>query len=292
MGNVIVNSITRTPVDQGGGVWGGLGAGTAPPASTMTRIVSPEYTFTDDFEGTKDASFWAAGTSTTYGDSSADPANTGAVLAINYSAALAGSDSFAEQRFVFPDSVQVEMSYRVFVPANFTHRAESPGNNKLFALWSGSYGTAASNVSIVSEYNRATVNPAGGYPDLLFGEDGNNYGHSGIFDQSGDRVFLESEGAWHDFGVYIELAGQEGEYGTAEIWRDGTLILSNQWPLDIAYAAGGVPSSQQLAYSTRGNFLNRGYLMGWANSGFLDATSFEIDNFSLKTRTSSIGATY
>ena len=33
MGNVIVSSITRTPVDQGGGVWGGLGAGVTPPPS-------------------------------------------------------------------------------------------------------------------------------------------------------------------------------------------------------------------------------------------------------------------
>ena len=47
MGNVIVSNITRTPVSNGSN-WGSVAVVT-PPAATMTRIVSPEYTFTDDF---------------------------------------------------------------------------------------------------------------------------------------------------------------------------------------------------------------------------------------------------
>ena len=42
MGNVIVSSITRTPVAQGGGVWGGLGAGTVTPDSNYPEIPTEE----------------------------------------------------------------------------------------------------------------------------------------------------------------------------------------------------------------------------------------------------------
>lgn len=287
MGNVISN-VSHPQFDLGSGVRGGI----APTAINRTRIASPEFIFTDDFEGVEDGTFWGSGTRTAYGVTATQDVGYagGKVMSMDYQAAVVDADSSSEKRFVFPDCVQLEMAYKFYTPLNFIHRA--PGNNKLFALWSGAYGVTPSNISILSEYNKSTVGQAGSHPDLYLGEDGNNYGHSSYFDQSGDRIFLEGDGAWHDMHVYVELAGQEGEFGKVEIWLDDKLIISNEWLLDIQSDAGGIPSSQHIAYSTRGNFLNQGYLFGWANSGFSDATTFYVDDFSLKTRTSSIGATY
>lgn len=254
------------------------------PVIGQTKIVEPDWVFEDDFEGGEDGSVWGSSTRISYGVACSSDSNySSKVLQFNYQGDP--DNSFSEKRFAFPASTQVEISYRFFVPANYTHKAPG-GNNKLFALWSGSYGVAASNISILSEYNRSSTGQAGSHPDLYIGEDGNNYGHTSYFDQSGDRIFLENDGAWHNMHIYVELAEQEGAYGKAEIWLDNRLILSNEWPLDVQYDAKGVPSSQQIAYSTRGNFLDQGYIFGWANSGFDEETVFCVDDFVLKTRDS------
>ena len=51
MGNVRVSSITRTPVDQGGGVWGGLGAGPAPPAFAAQKLYTSQDMVAQGIDG-------------------------------------------------------------------------------------------------------------------------------------------------------------------------------------------------------------------------------------------------
>ena len=290
MGNVIVSNITRTPVSNGSS-WGSVVA----PSISRTRIVSPEYTFTDDFEGVRDNTFWEGATSATYGAAATQDAGYagGKVMSFLYEANGAQfPDSWAEQRMRFPACIQLEMSYRIFVPANYVHPAGAGGNNKVLAIWGGTYGTSASNVSCVVEGIFEGSGVSGSIPDLGIGYDGTNFGHS-RFDPSTDtdKIYLTQDGNWHEIGVYFVLPEAPGAYGKYELWLDDTLILSTDWDLAIADAAGGTPTSQQIGYSTRGNFLDQAYLLGWANSGFAADTTFYVDDFSLRTRSTSVGST-
>jgi len=262
---------------------GGYGS-VAGAVLTRTQIVSPEFTFTDDFTGIKDTSFWGDGTWVTYGADATGSGYAGKVLSMRYQAGASGVDSFSEQRFALDDAVQVEMSYRVFIPANYTHRNDAPGNNKIAAFWSGDIGITASNISL---YVESQPNSGNTKPDLYLGQDGANYGHTDRV--GGADIFLDSDGAWHDVAIYFELSEQEGEYGMMEVWLDDVLILGTHL---AGMTVVSPPIAEQIGYSTRGNFIDQGYIFGWSNAGFLEATTIYVADFSMKTRSTSVGATY
>ncbi|EAW30009.1 hypothetical protein GP2143_01150 [marine gamma proteobacterium HTCC2143] len=249
-------------------------------------IESPDWSFQDDFEGSQDTNFWGSQTSTTHGIScSSDPRASGNSLLLTYIPGVPdSSNGWAEKRFHIPvKAQQFEISYRQFVPANYQR---APGNHKNFVLWSGPYGKSASNISISSE-NWPTSD--GATPSVYIGVDGNNYAHSRISDEP---LMLENaQGNWQNVHIYVELAEREGDFGVFEIHRNGEFLTGTSHP-DIKPAWQQPPVDEHIEYSSRGNYIDQGYLMGWANGGFAETTIFCIDDFIIKANTTirSIGA--
>jgi hypothetical protein len=241
------------------------------------HLVNAEWSFDDDFEGAEDTTFWGDDAWVEFGvPCTRDPAHTSNVLRFRYlNREDFGSDhSWSEQRFHIPiDAVQLEISYDLFVPGNYVH---SPGNQKSVVVWSGPYGTSNANISIKTE-NWPTDN--GATPSVHIGVDGTDYGHSTI--PADPLMLIDGYGQWQRIHVYVELAEGPGDFGIFELRRDGVLITGTHHP-DVEPSWTGTPVPELISYATRGNFLDQGYLLGWANGGFAEETVFCIDNFSIR----------
>ncbi|MDN3638502.1 hypothetical protein QWY82_06745 [Simiduia curdlanivorans] len=252
-------------------------------------LVDPEWEFSDDFESpTPDASFWQGeGVYLRY--SIPDPTSSGnKVMEMKYVPNSEGSgDSWSEYDFrLGVNAVQLHMSFDIYIPEDYIHIEH---NHKLFYLWSGVYGTSNANISINSEMWGM---PGGASPSIYIGVDGNNYGHSMI---SGEPLIMKDrEGSWSRIDVLLQLAEDSHTKGSVEIYKDGVFITGTHHPqLQKAYTQAPL-GKNLIPFSTRGNFIDQGTLLGWANGadggGFLVDTVFLIDNFKIQAN-SKIGAT-
>ena len=266
------------------------------PLVNRTQILNPEFTFTDDFEGSM-PSFWGVGTNVRYGvAASQDPSYTGGnVLAFDYTGT--SPNSIAEQPFNVSNCLQVEISYRKFIPANYDQPITGSNNKVLVLRSDGSGAISTSNHAFSIECFARTNNIEGSVPYLQMGGQGINFDFSGWFsaspnDATQKRIYVDgTAGYWQEEAIYYVLPENGEEFGTLELWIDDELVISSDLNLDISSGAGGVPTSQQIIYNPTNNYINYGYLMGHANAGFLEATTFYIDNFSFKSRSTSVGAT-
>lgn len=250
-------------------------------ASAQREIVSPDWVFSDDFEAPFVEGFWRKGVYTEYGASdTTKPSNK--VLVMRYEPnSEGGGDSWAENDFRLGiNAKQLTVSFDMYVPKDYVH-VES--NHKLIYFWSGEYGTAAANVSVSSEmWGRA----GGANPSIYVGVDGSNYGHAML--ATTPLFITDAQGSWMHIDVYLELASTEGDYGVFEIYKNGQLYTSTDHP-ELQKAYKEAPEGVNLIkYSQRGNFIDQGTLMGWANGavdgGFLVTTRFLIDNFKITAR--------
>ena len=247
-------------------------------AAVEKTIENPDWSFQDDFEGAEDNNFWLGGAAQTHGATcSSDPNSSGKSLLLTYPTMSEGGHSWAEKRFVIPvNAQQLEISYNQFVPANYK---ASPGNHKNFVLWSGKYGNAASNIFIGSE---DWPTSSGATPSVYIGADGTNYEHSSI--NARPLMMENNQGSWQRMHIYVELAEREGDFGVFEIHRDREFLTGTSHP-DIKPSWGQPPVDEHIEYSSRGNYIDQGYLMGWANGGFTEETVFCIDDFTMKVNT-------
>lgn len=248
------------------------------PALSGEKVIgNPEWVFEDDFEGGK-ASFWGGGTNVVFGGactSDASKSSKTIVFTYNPQNDPLVADSWAEQRFAIPiKAQQLEISYRVFVPSNYLH---APKNHKGIVLWSGEYGKVNANVAVSSE--NWPVEGKGAKPSVYIGYDGVNYGHSTV--PNGPLMFVDGYGAWQRVHIYLELAKEPGDHGVFEVHRNGEFVVGTSYP-DIAQQYGMPPTSEQIGYATRGNFIDQGYVLGWANGGFRQTTVMCVDDFSIK----------
>lgn len=250
---------------------------TANIAHSQKSIVEPEWQFSDDFETLK-TEFWGHTAWAKRGEVCPGDSSKGKSIVFTYKPDTPeAGNSWAEQRFEFPiKATQIEISYDLFIPSNY-YRA--PKNHKNIVFWSGEYGMVQANIGVSSE---SWPEEAGGRPSIYVGVDGKNYGHSNI--KGGDVLMPNHQGAWQRVQVYLELATQPGDYGRFEIYRNQHVVVSSNHP-NIEPSWGQVPTSEQIVYSTRGNYIDQGYLLGWANGGFSEDTVFCIDNFEVKART-------
>ncbi|MBU2863957.1 hypothetical protein KO489_08910 [Reinekea forsetii] len=242
-----------------------------------------DFIIEDNFESLTESSFW---TSDAWADRSVNcPGSSeyGKSLVFTYAPDRPEEgSSWSEQRFEIPlNAVQIEMEYDLFVPANYV---KAPGNHKNFVFWSGTYGMAAGNLALVSE---SWPTDGGSTPSLSIGLDGNVYGHT--MNNNDDILYVNGLGSWINVHVYIELADSEDDFGVFDISKNGNLINGTSHP-NVEENWGAPVISQQVSYSSRGNFLKYGYLLGWANGGFSEVTQFCIDNFKFKAN-STIKAT-
>jgi hypothetical protein len=249
-------------------------------AVAQTKIVSPEWSFTDDFEGDLDKGFWLGGVSVDYGyDDPTDSSNK--VMKMSYRPNSEGAgDSWSEYDFsIGVNAVQVEMSWRQYIPTNYKHIER---NHKVFALWSGKYGVINSNISLMTEaWGSDKYN--GALPSLYIGMDGKNFGHT--MNANHTPIWEDYEGRWVYIHVYAELAKEEGDYGVFEVYRNGELITgTNSTTLSKSYDSA--PDGRNLIeYAERGNYLDQGTLLGWANGadsgGFENVIDFLVDDFKI-----------
>mgnify|MGYP000465824523 CR=1 FL=1 len=241
----------------------------------VSTIKTPEWSFSDDFEGSRNPEFWLGeGISLDYGyEDPTDPANK--VMAMRYLPnSEGGGDSWSEYDFRLGiDAMQVEMGWKMYIPTDYEH---IENNHKVFALWSGTYGKVNANISLSSE---AWGKDGGATPSVYVGEDGNNYGHAMRSDTP--LIWNDGLGKWIDIHIIISLAESEGEFGKMELFLNGQLLTGTHHP-NLTKPYGTAPESNEIIkFSSRGNFIDQGTVLGWANGeiGFGTETVFLIDEF-------------
>lgn len=180
-----------------------------------------------------------------------------------FQAAPSGVDSFAEQRFLIGRKVRkFGVRFSVYMldgteglGARYFHRDDAgPDNNKIIRLWNEPYGGG--------ETVGASVQPLGnGDSSLIFeySRDGQSIGNYGLGPVP--MITNATRGRWVDFAAYFAMAtGPDANDGVGIIMWDGRPIFVHR-KLDI--------------YSTLD--WDAGYLLGWANSGFLFDTPVFVD---------------
>jgi len=251
--------------------------------SDASTITDHDWSFYDHFSGGKNHDFWLGnGHNTDYGVTDpTDPSNK--VMAMTYIPNSEGSgDSWSEHDFKLPiQAVQIEMGWRMYIPPNYT---PIENNHKVFALWSGTYGKANAHISVSSE---AWGTPSGARPSVYVGVDGHNYGHAMLSTPTYIWEPQNGKGEWISIKVLLDLAEFEGDFGRLDVYKNGILLTSTHHPkLTKPYRSAPTPPSI-INYSTSGNFIDQGTVLGWANgdTGFREKTIFLIDDFYIKANT-------
>jgi hypothetical protein len=160
------------------------------------------------------------------------------------------------------------------------HQRSSPSNNKFLRLWSGNTsdgndGYSQFNVKVGASSDVGGVATG---DEQIYAEYGENmlgvgpFGTTGSQPSSSFADFLTDSyrGRWIDIRVHVKAATSANNNGVIQIWRDGAQVV-NATNLPT-YPSGGT-----------GNYYNYGYLLGWANSGFAQATSVYIDDVTIST---------
>jgi hypothetical protein len=275
----------------------GAGVGQGVGGATLTNTAGgggPQ--FTDDFSSgdlskVQSGISWASSTNAAVYTGFGRSGNN--CLRFTFAGGAAGSDSFAEQRFDLgagSNYTNVTIEWWAYYPdgteglgPKFVHRSDSPGNNKLFRLWKGNRGDGNNGYSSYYHKHGASsdrsANVAGDERAYLEWSDGgevdSNGSHYNTSAARGVENFITDahRGRW----IQIKCVNRSATIpytslpsdGIIEVWRDGTRVMN-----------GTTIDSYTWANPTQNGF-DFGYLMGWANSGFLQTTYLYIDDVSI-----------
>ncbi|MCF6225751.1 MAG: polysaccharide lyase [Xanthomonadales bacterium] len=183
-----------------------------------------------------------------------------------------GEDSWAEARFDLGGYYEeLSIKFDLYIPENYVHRANNAGqgwaNNKFFRLWTDTYSdlekVGATMYNQFDNGNSTTGNNT--YASSI----GNDYrtqasnGMSSSVTTAANFITLEGDrGKWMSVVIYIK-ASTDSSPAEFSLYKNGQLFLAttfnNNW----------VPGTQGY---------RKGYLLGWANSGFTEETILYIDN--------------
>lgn len=190
-------------------------------------------------------------------------------LALSYGGVADGADAFTEQRFELGTGArELWIRYSMYVPANYQHRSQShlgeSANNKGFIhLWHGDYGSGPG-VAAGFEFW-----PMGGGAESVttFHPFRPDIGH--LEPTAGRRLGISASdvGQWATITIHLRAASVANNDGVAEVWRRPTGAAA-----ELVYQRTDVPM-----YASPDTF-ERGYLLGWANSGFTETTVFRVDD--------------
>lgn len=238
--------------------------------------------FSDDFESGDRAKTENGFSWSNSGDNvfvSTDVALSGKYsLCFRFAGKPPGADAMAEQRFKLGGNyTELWVQFNVFLPKNYFHRAENPGNNKLMSLWSRDYQNTG-NLTVLHLWPEADGGSAVTYmvsdkKNRPLIKDG---GHPMLFELDKQR------GKWTEVTYHWRRQTSEtSSDGLVEMWRKvgsgpREKIISAE-NLDNTWGRDGGPSP---AY----NFVTEGYLLGWANSGFSEDTQICIDDVKFSTQ--------
>lgn len=164
--------------------------------------------------------------------------------------------------------------YFLYLPANFNHRNASGSDNTkgIMQSWSGTYGAVASNQYIGFEY--WPNGDGSSYLTFRAGRDGVDLAHTanGGESGSGNMFRLSERGKWLQIRIHVVLASGVGQTnGTIRAWK----WVEGQASAELLF------TKTNWGYSTRGNYIDSFYFLGWSNSGFNEQTDFYIDRFAI-----------
>lgn len=185
------------------------------------------------------------------------------------------SDAWSEARFfVGQPLTEIWLEWYIYYPsgteglgsATYAHRSVGgPTNNKFLRLWGGTYSSG----------NKHGMSGRPGLNSItrLFGEwkpNGTDMSfHPNLGTPSAELIGASDLGQWHRFRWHSAMATSgSAEDGVMELWWDDSKVGSSM-RLDI--------------FDTNQNFVDAGYLLGWANSGFSSLTYIWIDDFRVFT---------
>jgi hypothetical protein len=251
----------------------------------ITAPASATVIFQDDFEAsalnarpskTMGGARWADNNSTSVSSTLAKTGSRSLRFDFQGNTNL-NEDAFSEQRFELGGQYrEVWISYDLYIPDNYFHRvANGSSNNKgLVFLWSGEYsgetstglhfwpiGSGSSQISVDRNSNNSAVG------HILTGNVDLDRRPAA---QGGDL------GRWVNFVIRARTADVSASNGVVQVWKDGKQIVNhtnlNNW-------------------SRTKNYFERGYLLGWANSGFNQNTTLYIDNVKMGTTEADVKST-
>lgn len=175
-------------------------------------------------------------------------------------------DSWQEQRFnLGTPCPEIWLEYRIWIPANYYQRTQSAGgnNNKFFCMWdSGDYHGGAPGAM---QWFLETWPDGSGNSSLqfLWGDQYQFWGGGTL----PNFILAADKGAW----MRIRCHSKPSTYkGASPLDGDG---IFEMWKNDEKWFDR---NDLNWTHETE-EFWQRGYVMGYCNTGFLDETSFYVD---------------
>jgi hypothetical protein len=220
--------------------------------------VMAEVVSTSEFETAAREYPWTNFTNVDVSELSGFNAGPGMGLSFFFKGSGAEEDSFAEARFALDRAyLHLIINFDMFVPANYVHRdtGNNSDNNKFFRLWLNDYGD--------QEKLGASLRGSGG--ESLIGTDYSLYPTWGTSTTIKTRAGFISEsdkGQWLTVKLDV-VAPTDSSMGSISIYKNGELFLQDEEVPNLVLGQQGY---------------QKGYLLGWANSGFSTDTYILIDN--------------
>lgn len=191
----------------------------------------------------------------------------------------ATDDAWSELRFDLGGLYkEIWMKYRMYIPENYYHRDSSGSdNNKGFYLWSGQYNNGADVLVSASWWrteNGGTRMMGNWKTNSETSKHYNDDDLSGvIIDYNTDRD------KWHDIVIRVRIGDPAIPNGALQVWKNDTPIWSDT-------------SIENYAADPSQNGVEKGYLLGWSNSGFDEDTKLMVDDFVIGETPEDIGFEY
>lgn len=150
-----------------------------------------------------------------------------------------------------------------------TERLGYGNNNKLGVIWQGEYGSAntGNSVEMGLWYGNRGNSYLSYYPAKDHGawRAGHTISEEPFIDKSADL------GKWMEVIIHLKIASESNDDGIIEVWKNGEKYFDTT----------NLPNHSELGY----NYYDKGYLLGWSNSGFEEETILYIDNVIFSTET-------
>ncbi|APR76855.1 Hypothetical protein A7982_02202 [Minicystis rosea] len=282
-------SSSGSTTGSGGGTTGSggstVGSGGAPAADGLI--------FFDDFEGgdlnhSTNGFAWA---DTAYAHVTTNHPKDGThALEFDYGS---GDESWSEVRFdIGQNLTEVWIGYDIFIPSNYFHRDTNPtsgnewgGGEKEFVLYADDYSEANPTLILGRNFKRHDgnwVNDGSSWMNSSFryiDPDGVQQWYQMWPD--GTPVLIDTKtdlGTWQKRILHVKMpTGPSSNDGVVEYW---TVPASGPVRKCIDRHDGSFYGANDGASQ---NYVNKGYVLGYANSGFAEDTVFQVDNFEVRT---------
>jgi hypothetical protein len=197
---------------------------------------------------------WTSFTNVEISNLSQHNAGQGQGLQFFFEGGGSNDDSFAEARFSLDKAyTNLVISFDMYIPGNYVHRNSE--NNKFFRLWLNEYG----------DIEKVGASLRGNDGGSLIGTDYSlqpGWGTSTTVKSKTGFITDADKGKWTDVKLEV-VAPSDSSMGSITIYKNGQLFLKDESVPNL------VPGQQGY---------QKGYLLGWANSGFSTDTYVLIDN--------------